>query len=129
MLHQHTLDQLRGLSLDGMIAALSDSATQAATEALPFDQCLVLLVQRELDWRDGKRVARLLKNAKLKVGRAYIEDSDWRAGRGLDRHLLTALAEGDWIRDGPNVLIIRATGCGKTWLGCVLAQQAARQGM
>ena len=61
MLHQHTLDQLRGLRLDGMIAALNDTATQAAAEALPFEQRLALIVQRELDWRDGKRVARLLK--------------------------------------------------------------------
>ena len=128
MLHQHTLDQLRGLRLDGMIAALNDSATQAAAQALTFEQRLALLVQRELDWREGKRVARLLKAAKLKVSGACVEDIDWRAGRGLDRHLVTALAEGDWIRHGRNVLITGATGCGKTWLGCALAQQAARQG-
>ena len=128
MLHQHTLDQLRGLRLDGMIAALNDSATQATAAALPFEQRLALLVQRELDWRDAKRVTRLLKNAKLKLSSACIEDIDWRAGRGLDRHLVTALAEGDWIRHGRNVLITGATGCGKTWLGCALAQQAARQG-
>ena len=41
--------------------------TQLAAEALPFDQRLALLVQREMDWRDGKRVARLLKAARLKV--------------------------------------------------------------
>jgi DNA replication protein DnaC len=107
-----------------MIAALNDTATQAAAEALPFEQRLALLVQRELDWRDGKRVARLLKAAKLKVSGACIEDIDWRAGRGLDRHLVTTLAEGDWIRHGRNVLITGATGCGKTWLGCAMAQQA-----
>ncbi|HCX33649.1 MAG TPA: hypothetical protein DHV08_08835, partial [Rhodocyclaceae bacterium] len=49
MLHQHTLDQLRGLRLDGMIAALNDTATQACAEALPFEQRLALLVQRELE--------------------------------------------------------------------------------
>lgn len=128
MLQQHTLDQLRGLRLDGMVAALTDTATQRAAEALPFDQRLALLVQRELDWRDGKRVARLLKAAKLKVASACVEDIDWRAGRGLDRHLVAALAGGDWIRHARNVLITGATGCGKTWLGCALAQQAARQG-
>jgi hypothetical protein len=57
-----------------------------------------------------------------------MEDIDWRASRGLDRHLVTALAGGDWIRHGRNVLVTGATGCGKTWLGCALAQQAARQG-
>jgi len=128
MLQQHTLDQLRGLRLDGMIAALNDTALQASAEALPFEQRLALLVQRELDWRDGKRVARLLKAAKLKVSGACVEDIDWRSGRGLDRHLVMALAEGDWVRHGRNVLITGATGCGKTWLGCALAQQAARQG-
>ena len=128
MLQQHTLDQLRGLRLDGMIAALADTATQSAAAALPFEQRLAMLVQRELDWRDGKRVARLLKAAKLKVSAACVEDIDWRSGRGLDRHLVTALAGGDWIRHGRNVLITGATGCGKTWLGCALAQQAARQG-
>ena len=128
MLQQHTLDQLRGLRLDGMIAALNDTALQASAEALPFEQRLALLVQRELDWRDGKRVARQLKAAKLKVSGACVEDIDWRAGRGLNRHLVTALTEGDWIRHGRNVLITGATGCGKTWLGCALAQQAARQG-
>tara|TARA_B100001105_G_scaffold255491_1_gene255394 strand:- start:10224 stop:11021 length:798 start_codon:yes stop_codon:yes gene_type:complete len=128
MLQQHTLDQLRGLRLDGMLAALTDPATQHAAEALPFDQRLAMLVQREVDWRDGKRVARLLKAAKLKVGSACVEDVDWRTSRGLDRHLVTALAGGDWIRHGRNVLITGATGCGKTWLGCALAQQAARQG-
>jgi DNA replication protein DnaC len=111
-----------------MIAALNDTATRAAAEALPFEQRLALIVQCELNWCDGKRVARLLKNAKLKVSSACVEDIDWRAGRGRDRHLVTALAEGDWIRHGHIVLITGATGCGKTWLGCALAQQAAIQG-
>lgn len=128
MLHRHTLDQLRSLRLEGMIAALNDDASRAAAQELPFEQRLALLVQRELDWRDAKRVARLLKNAKLKTSSACIEDIDWRAGRGLDRQLVSALAEGDWIRHGRNVLITGATGCGKTWLGCALAQQATRQG-
>lgn len=128
MLNQHTLDQLRGLRLDGMIAAINDTAAQAAAAMLPFEQRLALLVQRELDWRDAKCVARLLKNAKLKVSSACIEDINWKAGRGLDRSLVTALAGGDWIRHGRQLLISGATGCGKTWLACALAQQGARQG-
>jgi len=128
MLQQQTLEQLRSLRLDGIIATLQDDARQAAAEALPFDQRLALLVQNEIDWRDARRVARLLKAARLKVGSACIEDIDWRASRGLDRSLVTALAGGDWIRNARNVILTGATGCGKTWLACALAQQAARQG-
>lgn len=128
MLNEHTLDQLRGLRLDGMVHALADQASSAAAATLAFDERLAMLVQREIDWRDGKRLARLLKAAKLKVGSACIEDIDWRGSRGLDRSLVTALAGGDWLRHGHNVLITGATGVGKTWLCCALAQQAARAG-
>lgn len=128
MLNEHTLNQLRGLRLDGMVHALADQATSSAAAALPFEDRLGLLVQREIDWRDGKRLTRLLKAAKLKVSGACVEDIDWRGSRGLDRNLLTALAGGDWLRHGHNVLITGATGVGKTWLACALAQQAARLG-
>ena len=87
-----------------------------------------MLVQREIDWRDGKRLTRLLKAARLKVSSACLEDIDWRASRGLDRTLMTQLAGSNWVRQGHNVLITGATGVGKTWLACALAQQAARAG-
>lgn len=128
MLNEHTLEQLRTLRLDGIVHALQDSATTSAAASLPFEERLALLVQREIDWRDAKRLTRLLKAARLKVSGACIEDINWRASRGLDRALVTTLAGGDWLRHGHNVLITGATGVGKTWIACALAQQAARLG-
>jgi len=128
LLNEHTLNQLRGLRLDGMVQALTEQATSAAAAELAFDERMAMLVQREIDWRDGKRLERLLKAAKLKVANACIEDIDWRASRGLDRHLITTLSGCDWLRRAHNVLITGATGVGKTWLACALAHQAARSG-
>lgn len=128
MLNEHTLSQLRALRLDGMGHALQDAATSAAAASLPFEERFALIVQREIDWRDAKRIERLLKAAKLKVNSACLEDIDWRSSRGLDRTLISALAGADWLRHGHNVLITGATGVGKTWLACALAQQAARCG-
>ena len=128
MLNEQTLTQLKNLRLDGMVAALSDHATSRAAAELRFEERLALLVQREIDWRDDKRLTRLLKAARLKVAGACIEDINWRASRGLDRHLITALAGCDWVRHARTILITGATGTGKTWLSCALAQQAARHG-
>lgn len=125
MLAQHTIDQLRALRLDGMLAALHDEATSSAAHALPFAERLSLLVQREIDWRDERRLQRLLKAAKLKVSSACVQDIDWRSSRGLDRGLITELAGCDWIRNARNILLTGATGAGKTWLACALAHQAA----
>lgn len=128
MLNEHTLDQLRSLRLDGMMRAIEEQTTSTAATALGFDERFALLVQREIAWRDDRRVARLLKAAKLKVSAACIEDIDWRASRSLDRSLVAALAGGDWLRNAQNCLITGATGGGKTWLACALAHQAARSG-
>ena len=128
MLNEHTINQLRGLRLDGMVRAIEDQASSAAATALGFEERLTLLVQREVDWRDDRRVARLLKAARLKVSTACVEDINWRASRGLDKSLVTALAGGDWLRHGQSLLITGATGCGKTWLACALGTQAARSG-
>ena len=98
MLNEYTLDQLRSLRLDGMLRAIEEQATTASADELGFDERLTLLVQREVAWRDDRRVARLLKAAKLKVAGACIEDINWRASRGLDRGVITALAGGDWLR-------------------------------
>ena len=128
MLNAHTLQQLRALRLDGMAAAFSDPASPIGATGLPFEQPLALLVQREVDWRDSKRLERLLKAARLKVSSSCLEDIDWRSNRGLNREVIGALANGDWLRHGHNVLLTGATGCGKTWLACALGQQAARLG-
>ena len=128
MLNEHTLDQLRSLRLDGMVRAIEEQATSTAATALGFDARLTLLVQSEIAWRDDRRVQRLLKAAKLKVSSACIEDINWRASRALDRSLVATLAGGDWLRNAQNLLITGMTGCGKTWLACALAHQAARSG-
>lgn len=129
MLNEQTLTQLKNLRLDGMVAALTDQAISSAAADLGFDERVAMLVQREIDWRDDKRVTRLLKAARLKVSGACIENIEWRASRNLDRNLITSLAGCDWVRHARTVLLTGSTGTGKTWLACALAQQAARSGL
>ena len=128
MLNEHTLTQLRHLRLHGMVRAIEQQTSSTAATVLGFDERLSMLVQSEVAWRDDQRLQRLLKAAKLKVASACVEDIDWRASRTLERSLVAALAGGDWIRNAQNLLITGATGCGKTWLACALAHQAARSG-
>lgn len=128
MLMQHTLQCLRRLKLDGMADAFEQQLTQSMHAELSFEERLGLLVDRELTSRDNRRLARLLKAAKLKYN-ACVEDINYRHARGLQRPQMASLLTGDWVRQRQNVLLVGLTGCGKTWLACALANQACRQGL
>jgi len=128
MLTHQTVTQLRSLRLDGMARAFEEQLTQPQAGGLAFEERFGLLVDRELAWRDSRRLERLLKQAKLKYAEACIENLDTRSARGLDARQLMNLAGSDWIRRDQNLLITGATGLGKTWLACALGQAACRQG-
>lgn len=128
MLIQQTLDKLEAIGLGGMATALRDQLENAPQYAeLSFEDRLGLIVDRETDWRDSRRLATRLKAAKLRYP-ATVEDLDFRAPRGLDRASILSLAQAGWVLHRQNVVITGATGCGKSFLACALAQAAIRQG-
>ncbi|HKZ91592.1 MAG TPA: ATP-binding protein [Candidatus Limnocylindrales bacterium] len=86
-----------------------------------------MLVDREVQDRENRRLARYLKAARLRSD-AAIEDLDLRAPRGLDRAVILGLAEAHWVTAHRNVLVTGPTGVGKTFLACALAQAAIRRG-
>lgn len=127
MLINDTLQRLGELRLAGMAAALEEQLTNSACASLGFDERLALLVDRELHHRHDKRLAALLKRARLKYPQACVEDVHAGAGRGLNRNTFTQLALSRWVEQGMTVSIIGPTGSGKSWLACALAQQACRR--
>ena len=129
MLNHQTLQTLRSLKLTGMADGLEQQQAQPSThEELGFEERLALLVDRESAYRSNNKIARLLKAAKLKL-QANPEDIDYRHPRGLQRSQFADLLSSHWIHQHHNVLITGPTGCGKTYLGCVLATQACRHGL
>ncbi len=128
MLIEQTFSQLRELRLTGMADALEEQQAVPDVQSLSFEDRLGLLVEREATVRQDRRLNRLLRQAKLRLP-ATIEDLDLRSPRGLDRSVILRLANCDWVRNHQVVLITGATGTGKTYLACALAQAACRQGI
>ena len=128
MLTEQTITHLRTLKLDGMVRAFEEQLGMPIAHGLSFEARFGLLVDREISWRDTRRLDRLLKQARLKYPGACVEDLNTALSRGLDAGLIASLASGDWIRHGQSVIATGATGVGKTWLACALANSACRQG-
>jgi DNA replication protein DnaC len=95
---------------------------------LDFDERFGLLVDAEWLDRQNKRLARNLREAKLRLSDACIEGIDYPAQRKLDKAVIRGLASCTWIHEHHNVVITGPTGVGKTYIACALAQQACRKG-
>jgi DNA replication protein DnaC len=128
LLSAPTIDKLHQLGLGAMAAAWTEQQQQAEVTSLAFDERLGLLVDAEWLARENKRLTRALKEAKLKFPHACIEAIDYPARRELDKAIIRQLATCRWVQEHHNVIVVGATGVGKSFIACALAQQACRKG-
>ncbi|MEA5464244.1 ATP-binding protein, partial [Leptothoe sp. PORK10 BA2] len=124
---QPTLDQLKDMKLTGFLDAWQEQQAQPTYHNLSFNERLALLVEREYLRRQHQRQQRRLKQAKLFIG-AAIADVDFEVPRGLRKAQFLEWAQGQWLADHLNLVLVGPTGTGKTFLSCVLADHLCKQG-
>ncbi|TCL06985.1 IS21-like element helper ATPase IstB [Sodalis ligni] len=120
-------EQIRSLRLGHLLNALELQRTQPGTyQELGFEERLGLLLEHELLQREMSKVARLRRQARLRLS-ATASGLDWRPERGLKRQQMAELLTGGWYQRQQNVLITGPTGSGKTYVACALGEQACQQ--
>ena len=87
---------------------------------------LGLLVDQEWNSRKNNHLKRLIKQAKFAESGACVEDIEYHADRNLDQTQIARLSTCNFITERHNVLLLGATGSGKTYIACALGMAAAR---
>jgi len=128
MLTEPTIEKLRTLRLEGMATSYREQQQTPDSAELSFDERFGLLVDAEYLTRENKRLATRLREARLKLSQACVEDIDYPAKRELEKAVIRQLASCRWIEEHQHVLITGLTGTGKTYLACALVNQACRKG-
>ena len=123
-----TLEQLQALKLWGMLDAWREQQASPTYQDLAFDERLALLVEREHLRRQHLRQQRRLKQAQLPLTEVSLESIDYTTSRGLSKTRWLQLAQGQWLRESLQLLLVGPTGIGKTFLASVLAQHLCRLG-
>lgn len=91
---------------------------------MPFEERLKLLVDLEHDSRINNTIQKNIKEAKFYDSTANLCDIDYSPDRKLDKVMIDALKQNEYIQDGLNIILVGASGSGKTWLGCAFGVNA-----
>ena len=126
MLKENTLTKLHEIRLGVMANHFQQQTLDPAMNALAFEERFGLLVDAEWSARKSNRLKRLIKNANYAISGACVEDIAYHSDRKLDKTLIARLAGCSYIHENHNVIIMGATGVGKTYLACALGIAANR---
>lgn len=125
MLTQPLLDKLSQLKLTGFRNALEEQLHSTHYAQLSFEERLGLLLDVEVTRRTNNRLKRRIRAARFPL-QATMEDLDLSARRGLKRAEVLQLAQSEWVGRHLNVLVLGATGAGKSYLACALGRAACQ---
>jgi DNA replication protein DnaC len=102
-------------------------AERADQEGWPAARFLAALAEVELAERDTRRIRRHLLEANLPAGK-ILATFDFKAIPSVPRARIEALAAGDWLETGANLIAIGNSGAGKTHLLSAIAHALVEAG-
>ena len=126
MLTENTVTKLREMHLSVMAAAYKEQLADSSFQSMSFEDRVSLIVDKEWNSRKNNYLKRLIKQANLSEPNACIEDIEYHSDRNLNKNVITKLSTCNYIQEHHNVILLGATGSGKTYLACAFGMNAVR---
>lgn len=125
-MQEPTQRKLYEMRLSAMADAFQNQLIDPSFQALSFEERFGLLVDLEWSRRKNNRLASLIRKADFQQSDASIESVEYHADRKLDQTQILRLATCTYIYDKLNMIIMGASGAGKTYLACAFGIAACR---
>jgi len=126
MINQSTINKLHEMHLGAMAETFDAQLMDSAFRELQFEERFGLLVDAEWLRRKNNKLQRIIRNANLKFNQASVEDVEYHDDRKLNRSEIVRLSTCGYISDNRNIIIMGASGNGKSWLSCAFGIAACR---
>jgi len=126
MLTENTVSKLHEMKLSVMAQSFREQITSQECMGLSFEDRFSLIVDSEWASRKSNRLNRLIRSAEYAIPGASIEDIEYSPERKLDKTLISRLSSCAYILESNNVIVLGATGVGKTFVASALGMAANR---
>lgn len=126
MLTENTVSKLHEMKLSVMAQSFREQMTNHELTGLSFEDRFSLIVDAEWASRKSNRLNRLIRSAEYAIPGASVENIEYLPDRELDKALISRLASCAYVLEANNVIILGATGAGKTYLASALGMAANR---
>lgn len=126
MLQNNTIEKLQEMKLGTMAKSFRNQLDDSATAELSFEDRFSMLVDAEWTARKNNRLKRLMRKADFEFPGASLEDIEYREDRRLDKALITRLASCTYVDERHNIILLGATGSGKTFLANAFGVKAVQ---
>jgi DNA replication protein DnaC len=127
MLNEQTIEKLGELRLKPMARAFREQLGDPSMHGLSFDDRFGLIVDRQWSERKNGHIQRLTRGATFKLPGASVEDIAYYPDRKLKKDEILMFASGKFIENKNNIIIMGASGAGKSYMGCALGAAACRR--
>ena len=126
MMDQNTISKLHEMRLSAMAESYGQQLQDTAFHELSFEERFGLIVDTEWSRRQSNHLNRLIRKADFHFPNAAIEDIEYHADRKLDKAQIIRLSTCNYIAEKHNIIILGASGAGKTYLSCAFGMAACR---
>ena len=126
IVNETTISKLYEMRLTAMADSYREQLKDNAFSDLSFEERFGLVVDLEWSRRKNNKLTKLIKKADFRFSNACVEDIEYHADRKLDKTLITRLSTCNYIQEKHNVIVLGASGNGKSYIGCALGVTACR---
>lgn len=126
MLNDNTTNKLHEMRLSIMANSFREQMKDSGFTGMSFEERFGLLVDAEWSARKNNRLTWLIKNADYSFNDACVENIEYHPDRNLDKVQITRLSTCNYIQEYHNIIILGATGSGKSYISNALGMSANR---
>lgn len=120
-------EKLIKLNLNRMAELYREQSTNKAYLDLNFDERLAILIDGETDDKHNKLIYGIQRRSNIKLPSATVSEIRFYPDREIDKTLTLKLSTFDFVREHLNVIVIGATGAGKTYYVSALGNDACKK--